>query len=74
VKAIENGARVSITIESLESLPQIVADEPELTPEKLDEELASQRALESKIQQSFILLGEPSALLLSAEVTEPPPR
>jgi hypothetical protein len=74
VKAIENGARVSITIESLESLPQIVAEVPDLTPEKLDEELASQRALESKIEQSFILLGEPSALLLSAEVTEPPSR
>lgn len=74
VRAIENGARISVTIESLEALPQIVAAVPGLTAEKLAEELAAQRALESRVQQSVNLLGEPPALLPSADVAEPPAR
>jgi hypothetical protein len=70
VKAIGNGVRVSITIESLDRLPEMVSAVPGLTSEAVTEELASQRALERKVEETFLLLGEPPAILLSSSTPQ----
>jgi hypothetical protein len=67
VKVIGEGVRVNITIESLDKLPAIVAAVPGLAIEEVTEELASQRALEKKVAQTLVLLGETSAILLPKE-------
>jgi hypothetical protein len=70
VKAIGSGVRVSITIESLDKLPEIVSAVPELTMDTVIEELASQRTLEKRIEQTLLLLGEPPAILLPKDGPE----
>lgn len=67
VEAIANGARVGITIESLDSLSLISAAVPNVTPEKIIDELASQRELETQVQRSLSSLGEPAPALLTVE-------
>jgi hypothetical protein len=70
VQAISNGARVGITIESLDSLSLISAAVPEATLEKINEELASQRTLETQVARSLSSLGEPAPALLTVETLE----
>lgn len=55
IHAIVNGARVAITLESLDEIPNICENVPGLSPEKVNEMLMEQRRLESTIQQSLAL-------------------
>jgi hypothetical protein len=67
VQVIANGVRIGITVESLDKIFLISEGVPDLTPEKVDEVLREQRALEHQVQQSLDSLGEPAPALLAVE-------
>src|SRR5690348_4713185 len=67
VQAISNGARVGVTIESLEKVALISESLPEVSLEKISDGLKEQRALERRVQESMGLLGQPVPLLLTTD-------
>ena len=70
MQAIANGVRIGITIESLDKISLISEGVPDLTPEKVNEMLKEQRALEHQVQGSLVSLGEPALALLAVENSE----
>lgn len=67
VQAIANGTRIGITIESLDNTSIITEAVPEATPEKIDEIIKDQKALEVQIDQSLVSLGGPAPALLTGK-------
>lgn len=67
VRAIANGARIGITIESIDAFYDISKNIPDLTPEIIKELLEKQKVLEAQVRQSLALLGQPAPALLSVE-------
>ncbi len=72
VQAIANGARVAITVESLDKVPSIAESLPDVTTEKVNQALSEQKALEFRVTQSREILGEAAPLLISSESSVTP--
>jgi hypothetical protein len=64
VQAIVNGARVGITIESLDKIADVSQEAPEFTTEKINEMLNELKRLEHRVTQSLDSLGDQERLLL----------
>jgi hypothetical protein len=64
VQAIANGAKIGITVESLDRIPLMTDAVPEATSEQINEIMARQKKLERRIDELVVLL-EGSPLLLS---------
>lgn len=63
VQAIADGARIGVTIESLDEIPLMTEAVPEATPEKIDEIIKQQKILERRIDDVVALLGGSPVLL-----------
>jgi len=69
VQAIANGARIGITVESLDRVNYIARDVPNVTQEDINDTIEKQAVLEHRVQQARELLGLPAPLLLPVDRT-----
>jgi hypothetical protein len=72
VQAIANGARIGITVESLDRVNYIARDVPNVTQEDINNTIEKQVMLENKVQHARELLGQPAPLLLPVDRTAGP--
>jgi hypothetical protein len=70
IDAIANGARIGITIESLDQIPKMSEAVPEATAEQIDEIVKKQKLLERRVDQAFAALEGTSPELLTVSSGE----
>jgi hypothetical protein len=64
MEAIVGGARIGITIESLDKLPELNKEIPGFEPADVNDVLNKQRAIEHRLTQEFHALGLPPPVLI----------
>jgi hypothetical protein len=67
MEAIVGGARIAITIESLDKIPEMNKDIPGLEPVDVNDVLSKQKAIEHKLTKDFHALGLPPPVLIEKD-------